>query len=241
MFKFLARYVTVLLVFLSVVISVPGLLNFESVNAAPEPEGEIYVQDPFDYLTEKNENWIIELGKKLEDYTTAQISVLIVDNLEDQDIESYAKDTFKEYKLGKDDFENGVLILISIEDDEEIIEVGRGLKEILTDEVMEEIFIKYARPYFKYSDYDKAVTKTYAVLYNKIGEEYGMDKSDLAKIPTDGIPLIVKILIVGIIPLVAIIDVVFFRGRFFSSLINTFTNILSPSRDKEDNGSRPGR
>lgn len=130
-----------------------------------------------------------------------------------------------------------MLFVISYEDDLSFIEVGSGLKDILTEEKTEEIFIKYARPNLKFYEYDKAITKTYAALYNEIGKGYGMDKSDLVKIPDDGIPLIIKILIVAIIPIVAVLDVILNRGRFFSSLINTVTRLLPGSSNKDDKSS----
>lgn len=234
MFNLIARYVIVLMVLLASVIGLSALFNFESANAAPQVRGDIYIQDTGNVLKEEDKKWIIKQGKQLEDLTSAQISFLTIDNLDGQDIESYAKDVFKSYNLGDQELQNGILLVFSIEDDKTVIEVGDGLKDKLTDSKIEEILVKYYRPYL---DYDKAFTKTYAALYNEVGEAYGLDKNDLVKIPDDGIPLIIKILIIAIIPIVALLDVILNRGRFFSSLINTVTRFLPRSSNENDKSS----
>lgn len=48
----------------------------------PEPVGDIYVQDFAGVLDDREKSELIELGKRLDDATKAQISVLTVDSLE---------------------------------------------------------------------------------------------------------------------------------------------------------------
>lgn len=241
MFSRISRYVIAFMVVMFLLISVNSHTSFASATEIPDIEGDIYIQDPFNQMQnlDGETEWIIKLGKKLENLTKAQISVLIIEELDDQDIKSYTKEVFESYELGDKDLQNGVLVVYSLYDGTIAIEVGHGLKNRLTDEKNEEMLYQYARPYLKYFEMEKGLTKIYAALYNEVGEEYGLAESDLVEIPyEDNIPAIIKILIVAIIPIVAIVDVVFFRGRFFSSLINTVTRLLPKSGNRNDKNTR---
>lgn len=225
----------VLLMMMLLLMSV--FFNSDRVHALPELKGDIYVQDTVDILTDEDKALLAELGRKLENLTTAQLSVLIIDNLDEQNINSYTNDVFNSFKLG----ENGVLFVYSIEDEQIKIEIGNSLKDRLTDSKVKEILDEYARPYFKFGEDHKIITKTYAALYNEVGAEYGIDKSDMAKIPGENKPLsLIKILMIAFFPVLAIVDIVFFRGHFFFLLINTVTSLSSISKNDEGGG-RPAK
>ena len=74
--------------------------NLANVVAAepniPKPVGDIYVQDFAGVLDDQEKSELIELGKRLDDATKAQISVLTVDSMEGSEIEEYSVEAFKE-------------------------------------------------------------------------------------------------------------------------------------------------
>lgn len=65
--------------------------------------------------------------------TTQEIAVVVISTLGDEPIEQYAVDLFGRWGIGKKGKDNGVLLLIALDDREWKIEVGYGLEGYLTD------------------------------------------------------------------------------------------------------------
>jgi uncharacterized protein len=89
--------------------------------------------------------------------TTNEVAVVTVPNLGGDYIENYAVKLFEEWGIGTAKNDNGVLLIIAVEDRELRIEVGYGLEGALPDSVAASI-ISDMVPYLKDGDYDGAVT-----------------------------------------------------------------------------------
>lgn len=79
----------------------------------PNPVGDIYVQDFAHLLNDQEKADINQMGRKLDDETKAQVAILTVNSLGDSDVEEYANEAFRKYKLGDKKLNNGVLILLA--------------------------------------------------------------------------------------------------------------------------------
>lgn len=88
-----------------------------------------------------------------EKETTAVIVVVTVDSLEGLSIEQYAYELFNTWGIGKQDVNNGMLLLISIDDRELRIETGLGLESVVTDDEAGRIINETIVPYFKQGKY----------------------------------------------------------------------------------------
>jgi len=88
-----------------------------------------------------------------EQRTGEQVVVLTVRSLNGQDIESYANDVFAQWKLGKKGVDNGVLIVVAVDDHRMRIEVGYGLEGTLTDLASSRIIREHMEPHFADGDY----------------------------------------------------------------------------------------
>lgn len=88
-----------------------------------------------------------------EQRTGDQVVVLTVRSLDGQDIESYANDVFAQWKLGQKGVDNGVLIVVAVDDHRMRIEVGYGLEGTLTDLASSRIIRERMRPHFADGDY----------------------------------------------------------------------------------------
>ena len=88
-----------------------------------------------------------------EQLTTDEVAVLVVDTTGDETIEHYATSTFNNWGIGKADKNNGVLLLVAVDDRALRIEVGTGLEQTLTDGEAEEIIYGTITPEFKAGDY----------------------------------------------------------------------------------------
>jgi uncharacterized protein len=89
--------------------------------------------------------------------SSAEPVIVIVDNLDGEDIDDYATELFELWKPGKKDKDNGVILLISMEDKQFVIRTGYGVEGVLPDAICWTILNKTMKPYFKEGDYNAGV------------------------------------------------------------------------------------
>ncbi|WP_266160273.1 TPM domain-containing protein [Dyella silvatica] len=88
-----------------------------------------------------------------ERVTGDQVVVLTVTDLGGQDIESYSNAVFTQWRLGHKGVDNGVLIIVAVNDHRTRIEVGYGLEGRLTDLASSQILRQAMHPRFASGDY----------------------------------------------------------------------------------------
>lgn len=119
-----------------------------------KPEG--YVNDFANVLTTAQQS---ELERSIEAYeqkTKNELAVVTVPSTGRDSIESYANALFQEWGIGKKDKDNGVLLLLAIQDRKLRIEVGYGLEGVLTDAASADI-IQNAKSTLRIGDYHGAI------------------------------------------------------------------------------------
>jgi uncharacterized protein len=94
----------------------------------------------------------------LEQKSGIQLVVATVSSLQDQDIEPYANELFRAWKLGEKTKNNGVLLLVAPKERRVRIEVGYGLEGTLTDALSKIIIANAIAPRFKAGDFDGGVS-----------------------------------------------------------------------------------
>jgi uncharacterized protein len=93
----------------------------------------------------------------LEEKSGIQLVVATVNSLQDQDIEPFANELFRTWKLGEKSKNNGVLLLVAPKEHRVRIEVGYGLEGTLTDALSKIIIANAIAPRFKVNDFDGGV------------------------------------------------------------------------------------
>lgn len=208
----------------------------------PAPIGDIYVQDFAKVLTPEEIAEIRSLGRSIEDQTTAQISILTVDSIGENTIEEFANAAFRQYGIGNEAQDNGVLLVIAVTDRLIRIEVGYGLEGRLPDGKTGRILDQHAIPYLQNGEPNKAILETYKVLGNEVlaeyGQEGGMQATEKQAQQTTtgqglGIPTWLLILIVVV---VVFLDFKFFGGTLTYLLLS----IISRGRGGGGGGPRGG-
>ena len=91
--------------------------------------------------------------KELEDKSGIQLVVATVKSLQGSDIETFANQLFRAWKLGEAKKNNGVLLLVAPTEHKVRIEVGYGLEGTLTDALASVIIASAIVPRFKTGDY----------------------------------------------------------------------------------------
>ena len=95
---------------------------------------------------------------QFEQQTTSEVSVVTIKSLQGDTIENFAVKLFQDWGIGKKDKDNGVLLLVAIEDREVKIEVGYGLEGDLTDAQSYWIIQNEIIPKFKNNDYPGGIS-----------------------------------------------------------------------------------
>jgi uncharacterized protein len=88
----------------------------------------------------------------LEDETGTQIAVLIVPTVRPEAIEQFALRVVESWRLGREDVDDGALLLVALEDREVRIEVAYGLEGALTDATSSRIIDEAVLPHFRTGD-----------------------------------------------------------------------------------------
>lgn len=91
--------------------------------------------------------------------TTKEVAVAIVPSLGGDDIESYANTLFREWGIGDKERNDGVLLLVAMEEHQMRIEVGYGNEGTLTDARSSRIIRETMTPLFKAGKYGEGVTR----------------------------------------------------------------------------------
>ncbi len=111
------------------------------------------VMDQVGVLSQSSKNELNQLIKTFYKNDLGQLAVLIVPNLQGEAIESVAIQVYDSWKLGSEKKDDGVLILISIQDRRSRIEVGQGFEGDLTDLESKRIIDYLMTPSFKQGDF----------------------------------------------------------------------------------------
>jgi uncharacterized protein len=102
---------------------------------------------------------IEEMLKNLEDKSGIQLVVATVKSLEGGDIETYANQLFRFWKLGEAKKNNGVLLLVAPTEHKVRIEVGYGLEGTLTDALSSVLISSDIVPRFKTGDFSGGIER----------------------------------------------------------------------------------
>ena len=145
----------------------------------PSPTTYKYLNDYVNIINETEVNSIISIGKELEDKTGAQAVVVVIDSTNNVPIEDYAINLFRTWGIGQKNKDNGLLILLAINDKAWRVEVGRGLEGAIPDALSNRVMESIAKPNFMEGKYGEGLLNSYSTLCDYIAKEYNvtLDKS----------------------------------------------------------------
>ncbi len=116
------------------------------------------VNDYSNVLSNEEEKQLNKLLKSLEDSVGSQLVILLIDSLDNRTIEQYSIDVTDAWKIGRADFDDGILITLAMYDRKVRIEVGYGLELIIKDEIAKNIVDSTMVPKFQKSDFYNGLT-----------------------------------------------------------------------------------
>jgi uncharacterized protein len=117
------------------------------------------VVDQADILTAASRSDVAAKSTAFQEKSGIQLVVATVRSLEGSDIETYANQLFRAWKLGQAQKNNGVLLLVAPAEHKVRIEVGYGLEGTLTDALSSAIISGGIVPRFKDNDFPGGIER----------------------------------------------------------------------------------
>lgn len=130
------------------------------------------IHDDAGILSQQTISYLEQSLKSFEDSTSNQIAVLIIPSLEGESIDQFGIRVADQWKLGTGDRDNGVIVLIAVNDRKMRIEVGQGLEGPLPDAICNRIIRNEMAPAFRRQAYDEGVVSAIDAIRKAIKGEY---------------------------------------------------------------------
>ena len=186
--KFTFRILTFLLIF-------TGYIQLSAQEPATQglklrdiPSVNNYLYDQLDLIAANDE---LNLEKKLANFSLdygSQVLVMLIDSTKPEEIEQYSLRVVDELKIGRGKYDDGVLLLIAVDDRTMRIEVGYGLEGAipdLTSKIIIDELANHLREEKYYEGIDNATTTIMnLVLSEKLDLPVKKTASDKRELPT---------------------------------------------------------
>ena len=115
--------------------------------------------------------------ERLNDTSSSQVAVVILHSIGSYDISDYTVRLFKKWGIGQKDKNNGVLLLIALDDHKMDITNGYGLEGVLTDIESKQILDNVIKPYFKEKKYYEGINQGVDAIAKAVAGEYKADNT----------------------------------------------------------------
>jgi uncharacterized protein len=136
----------------------------------------------------------------LESKSGIQLVVATVTSLDGREIEPYANELFRAWKLGEKTRNNGVLLLVAPNEKRVRIEVGYGLEGTLTDALSKVIITNAITPRFKTGDFTGGIARG----VDDIVTVLTTDSSEWQQRPSAPVNWLVIVIVVAVIGLMIV-------------------------------------
>ena len=171
-----------------------------------------YANDNAGALEIGDKEWIDSICLEIDQETSCEVAVLVVNTTQPNDISYFTLRTFQKNAIGKEGKDNGVLIVVAVDDDAWKIEVGYGLMGILTGARVTDLANEFLVPEMTDTgNLGFGLVDLTTAIGNILVDEYTGSAGGNPAYPIQGIPLESWqwILLIGVIILIIVAT----RGR----------------------------
>lgn len=159
-----------------------------TVEAVPNTKlvNNSYVSNPDNIIGSATVSQIDSILADLENKSTAQVAVVLLTSIGEADIFDFSQNLFLHWGIGQKQNNNGLLILMVLDQRTVRFHTGDGIEAILPDATCKDIQREYMIPFFKEGNYDEAMlagTKAVAAILNnpesRVSETSAMNSPDI--------------------------------------------------------------
>jgi len=137
--------------------------------------GQDYVNDFAGLLDYSDKLVITKFAAELEKKTTAQIAVVTIKTTKPETIQGFSVRLFDQWKIGQKGKDNGVLLLMAVDDRKAWITTGYGIEGAIPDVIASKIVRGVMTPYFKRGQYSQGVKEGSVAVISLIAKEYDVE------------------------------------------------------------------
>lgn len=129
------------------------------------------VVDTTGTLSAEDTSALAQQALDLQQRKGSQLQILIIPTVQPEDISSYANRAFKQWRVGREKVNDGVLVLVAKDDRQMRIEVGYGLEGAIPDATSARIIQEYMVPKFRQGDFGGGLKDATAAIVKLIDGE----------------------------------------------------------------------
>jgi uncharacterized protein len=167
-FKYIHNILSIILLF--------GFVSLNSQDVLPD-RPESWVNDYAQVLSTVEKKTLDEMLNGLEKRSSNQIFIAIFDRLpENQYLEDFVVKLYDKWRPGLPDKDNGILIVIFIQDRKIRIEVGYGLEDVVTDAQSGTLIRSVIAPQFRQGNYYQGLRAALEALIPAVEGKYQLPR-----------------------------------------------------------------
>lgn len=160
----------------------------------PNPKPEFYANDFAGVLSNDVKAYINQRGRQYQNSDGTQVVVATIESLEGTSIEEYSLEMARKWGIGSKADNNGVLILLALEEREIRVEVGYGLEGTITDSLSGR-FIRSITPELSEDNFNEGIKNLYDLILKELAEPGTYDDSEAGQ-EGPGILLVIIMIII---------------------------------------------
>ena len=162
------------------------------------PRLQGYVNDYAGMISPSVKSRIVEELRAFELSDSTQIVILTIPSLEGENIEEFGINVAELWKIGQQQKDNGVLLIVSKQERKVRIEVGRGLEGKLTDLMAGRIIDQVIKPRFRQGDFDGGFVAGVSTLIGATRGEFKAEQRPVQRGQKGFPPLLTFLLFFGV-------------------------------------------
>jgi uncharacterized protein len=161
-------------------------LSLFAADGLPAPMGEGEVSDFAGVIKDEDSRDIENLAKVLEQKTGAELAVVTIQTFAPYgSIEEYATSLFNSWGIGQAGEDNGVLLILAVEDREVKIETGYGLEGAIPDSMAGRILDNAVLPLFKEDNFSGGLLQGAQAIAAAVAKDKGISAEEIEQL---GVP-----------------------------------------------------
>jgi uncharacterized protein len=148
------------------------------------PPPDTYIKDMAGAIDPAYETRINDLCREVERVSAAEMAVLVISTTEGQAHWLYATEVGNEWGVGQEAQDNGLLMLVAVDDRQVFTATGSGMEAVLPDAILDQIYRNVLVPNFRAEEYGKGIYEALQLYAKEIEKEYGVEFGGTQGAPT---------------------------------------------------------
>lgn len=236
--KHLRLYILIICATLSALSILAGPYTVEEVPNVHVSDRTRFVSNPDGVLSARAQTHLDSILSRVRQSTSAEVVAVVVDDIEDDDIDTFATRLFNHWGLGKKDNNNGVLLLVARDARKAVIRTGPGVEGILTDAASGKILRNEMFPAFRQGDYDGGTIAAVNAIAARLGDPIAAEEIRSREADSDyngssaadflGVYLRISAIITLVLAVIIALRVFSLRGKSPYDKYTAFENWRAP-------------